>query len=349
MKKKHLIILSAIVLPIICVSIAIIVSKNTNNSNNNNVINNNYSDSKSIELEYQGYLEDMDYDNTNYVFKSYEEYNKYFDEDKVTKNDFNDSNYVLIPIKFNECHEYDFNVNRYDIQGDTINVFVTYNTSCGVCAQSFIYFLIPIDKNITINNINVEYEVLKKSNCNYDVSYKPIIYLYPTTNMNINVKLGNASLLTASYPKYNKEWNIYVKTNGDIIYNNRTYYGLYWEAYNDIKEEFKDGFVVSKEDTASFLEEKLSILGLNEREANEFIIYWLPILEENNYNLIRFAENDIINEQMPLEINPKPDTIIRALMEYKPISGIIDIQEQKLAPATRNGYSVIEWGGTLIK
>ena len=88
---------------------------------------------------------------------------------------------------------------------------------------------------------------------------------------------------------------------------------------------------------------------LNEREANEFIIYWLPILEENNYNLIRFAENDIINEQMPLEINPKPDTIIRVLMEFKPLDNKIDVKEQELIPVTRKGYSVIEWGGTKLK
>ena len=51
----------------------------------------------------------------------------------------------------------------------------------------------------------------------------------------------------------------------------------------------KEGFIVKGEDTAKFLEEKLEILGLNEREAEEFIIYWLPKLEANKYNYIRFA------------------------------------------------------------
>ena len=41
-------------------------------------------------------------------------------------------------------------------------------------------------------------------------------------------------------------------------------------------------------------EEKLAILGLNEREAEEFIIYWLPKLESNKYNYIRFATEEEI-------------------------------------------------------
>lgn len=40
--------------------------------------------------------------------------------------------------------------------------------------------------------------------------------------------------------------------------------------------------------TADFLEDALARLGLNRAEANEFIIYWLPLMQENAYNLIAF-------------------------------------------------------------
>ena len=60
--------------------------------------------------------------------------------------------------------------------------------------------------------------------------------------------------------------------------NGREYYGLYWEGINTIKDEYRDGFVVEKNDLIPFLEEKLAILGLNDKEADEFIIFWLPQL-----------------------------------------------------------------------
>ena len=57
----------------------------------------------------------------------------------------------------------------------------------------------------------------------------------------------------------------------------------------------------------------------------------------------------VINKEMPLYISPKPDSIIRILMEYKPIDHKVNIKEQKLSTPKREGFSVVEWGGTLIK
>ena len=50
-------------------------------------------------------------------------------------------------------------------------------------------------------------------------------------------------------------------------------------------------------DVIKFLEEKLGILGLTEREAEEFIVYWLPLMEKNKYNYIRFETLEEINEK----------------------------------------------------
>ena len=106
------------------------------------------------------------------------------------------------------------------------------------------------------------------------------------------------------------------------------------------------GFVVKGEDTAKFLEEKLSILGLTEREVNEFIVYWLPKMEHNKYNFIRFNTREEIDEYMPLEVSPKPDTVIRVYIEIKPLSDRIEVEEQKIEKSERKGFTVVEWGGT---
>lgn len=96
------------------------------------------------------------------------------------------------------------------------------------------------------------------------------------------------------------------------------------------------------------MEEKLSILGLTERESDEFIIYWLRKLENNKYNYIRFDREEDINNYMPLEITPTPDTIIRVYMEYIPLDEYVEVQEQTLNTPVRAGFSVVEWGGTKI-
>ena len=51
---------------------------------------------------------------------------------------------------------------------------------------------------------------------------------------------------------------------------------------------------------------------------------------------------------MPLSINPNPDTLIRVLMTYKGLNKPINVEEQKLDTPKRNGFVVVEWGGTMI-
>ena len=127
-------------------------------------------------------------------------------------------------------------------------------------------------------------------------------------------------------------------------------YALYWEGESIKKNAKIDvGFCVKGEDSAKFLEEKLALLGLNEREAEEFIVYWLPKLEENKYNIIRFETIDEINKNMTLEIDPKPDTIIRVMMDFKASNRYVEIKEQELVTPERKGFVVVEWGGSLIK
>ena len=179
---------------------------------------------------------------------------------------------------------------------------------------------------------------------------KPIIYIYPKEDITVKIKLSHPEDLTTTYPKYKDEWNVEAKTDGTLIdKNNKKYYALYWESKDNKSNPMKeDGFVVQKENLIDFLEEKLEILGLNYKESNEFIMYWLPILEKSEYNYIRFQTMEEINKNMDLSIDPKPDTLIRVRMEYKPLEKEIKVKEQKLNPVERKGYTVVEWGGTNI-
>ena len=180
---------------------------------------------------------------------------------------------------------------------------------------------------------------------------KPVIYLYPEEATSVVVKLGNEQLLTCSYPMYNGGWEVIAYPDGTLIDINtqRELYSLYWEGKRGPSTDMKEGFVVRGKDVATFFEEKLDILGLTNKEAQEFIIYWLPKLQNNEYNYIRFATMEEINKHMPLEISKSPDSIIRILMQYKPLKSKIDVLEQKLETPKREGFVVVEWGGTEIK
>ena len=186
----------------------------------------------------------------------------------------------------------------------------------------------------------------------WETTDKPIIYIYPTKSINVSIILGNPQYISHSYPKYTNGWNVTANPDGTLIdnYTGRKLYALYWEGRDFAKDKsMNEGFCIKGEDTIKFLEEKLVILGLNEREAEEFIIYWLPKMENNKYNYIRFETIEEQNMVMPLDINPKPDTVIRIMMDWKGLENKIEVKEQILTPAKREGYTVVEWGGSELK
>ena len=181
---------------------------------------------------------------------------------------------------------------------------------------------------------------------------KPIIYLYPTETTTVNVRVGKPENLVYTYPEYQQGWQVEATPDGTLTdpKTGRTYYALYWEGIiGHKKQKLEEGFVVSAEETIPFLEKKLKLLGLTEREANEFIVYWLPRLGENRYNFIRFQTMTEQNENMPLLVEPKPDTVIRIMMEYRGLNKEISVYEQTLTPApARKGFTLVEWGGSAI-
>ena len=78
-------------------------------------------------------------------------------------------------------------------------------------------------------------------------------------------------------------------------------------------------------------------------------MYWLPKLQKNKYNLIRFATNEEIEKDMPLNFSVQPDTIIRDSMQFKGIDEPIDVPKQEIVTPERKGFVAVEWGGSEIK
>ena len=189
-----------------------------------------------------------------------------------------------------------------------------------------------------------------KENCaGVGIGGKPVIYLYPEKEQEVNVKLDLDGKFTFTYPEYNNGWNVTAKPDGTIISDGKEYSYLFWEGLMPtFKPDFKEGFVVKGSDSAEFLRETLSQMGLTPKEYKEFIVYWAPKLQENDYNKSYFAEDDYTDEAK-LEINPKPDSILRVFMVYEKADENTVLPKQEIKPFERKGFTVVEWGGYLAE
>lgn len=351
MKKNYRIFLLIGILLVVIVGVLFIINKDRKNEKVSVEI-------KTIHHIHHGML--VDYNQTEYkdtVISNYDEYTKFVEyyelENKMEESDFKDFSYLVAYAENDYCGGRITGIRNVTIEQEKINIEVGIETSCGPCSATYDIYLIALDKEEIKDDYQVVYDYVKENDitCDPNVSYKPIIYLYPTAPTQVNIKLGYPDKLTTTYPKYEDEWNVLAHPNGNLIdlKTNRNLYGLYWEGLNTSSKGIQEeGFVVKKENTIEFLEEKLAILGLTEREANEFIIYWLPLLEQNEYNYIRFESIDEINANMPLKVNPTPDTVIRVLMEYKGLEAPIEVKEQTLHSPERKGFTLVEWGGTKL-
>ncbi len=184
---------------------------------------------------------------------------------------------------------------------------------------------------------------------NPDVCYKPVIYLYPEKKTDVSVSVDFNGRLTITDPEYSDGWNVTACPDGTLIHEGREYPYLFWEGDKNFELDTSEGFCVSGEETEKFLIEKIAYLGLNEKETDEFMEFWLPFMKNNNYNVITFAGADYA-DNAKLDISPAPDTVIRVFMVFRASDEFVDIEAQELeeAPA-RNGFTVVEWGGSVEK
>ncbi|MBR4992399.1 MAG: hypothetical protein IKY86_05355, partial [Clostridia bacterium] len=171
---------------------------------------------------------------------------------------------------------------------------------------------------------------------------KPVIYLYPEETTEVSVKLELSGEFTCTYPVYDGGWQVTAQPDGTLTdERGQTYSYLYWEGDLAGEPDLSEGFCVAGADTAAFLEDALARLGLTRREANEFIVYWLPMMEDNAYNLITFQQ-EAYTESAKLTVTPAPDSLLRVFMTWKPMEAPVDIPAQELPAFERHGFTVVE-------
>ncbi len=182
---------------------------------------------------------------------------------------------------------------------------------------------------------------------------KPVIYLYPEETIDVNVQV-HIDEFTVTIPEYGKDgWNVKASPKSEI-YNyadGETYPYLFWEGHEYDGIAIDSGFMIKKEEVPEFLSDSLKKLGLNEIEIKDFLEFWEPRMMENEepYLFVSFLGTKDFNQVAPLTITPEPDTLIRVFMYYQPTYTPFSVMSQNLTSIEREGFTVIEWGGTSSK
>ncbi len=181
---------------------------------------------------------------------------------------------------------------------------------------------------------------------------KPVIYLYPEQETDVHVELElTESDLHTTYPKYDNGWDVTAYPDGTLVNkaDGSRHRSLFWDSENcRTRFDFSEGFCVTGCDTERFLKEKLTFMGLNENEMNEFIVYWLPLMEHHAYNLIAFQDK-AYTDSAKLTVTPAPDSECRIFMAYIPLEEAVEIEPQQLETFERTGFAVVEWGGAEVR
>ncbi len=251
-------------------------------------------------------------------------------------NEITDSGFICsLPWPYPAVYTVRCNPDKYDNYCVGDNIEVDYSVMYKVSEWDFL--IIP--KRIYMSDFELD----------QNVAYKPVIYLYPEEETEVSVMLHYNGELTVTYPEYGDGWNVTAMPDGTLFDKNGNEYSyLFWEGESNIEYDFSKGFCVKGEDSAEFLREALSALGLTPREYNEFIVFWLPFMLENEYNVISF-QSDCYTDNAVLSVTPDPDTVLRVFMAFYGSDEYVEIEEQELNTTERNGFTVVEWGGTKIK
>ncbi len=182
-------------------------------------------------------------------------------------------------------------------------------------------------------------------------SCKPAIYLYPQERENVNVKVNTTGFFTLTIPQYPGKtgWHTVANPNGVIEVNGISYPYLYYESkVPDSKITKPDkGFVAARNELPKLFSDLLPKLGLNSKESREFRDYWTKALPASPYYLVGVMSEESINQIEPLDINPKPDSIIRVRLYFELSDKPIQIDSPKIITPQRKGFTVVEWGGMI--
>lgn len=193
---------------------------------------------------------------------------------------------------------------------------------------------------------------------------KPVIYCYSDEKISFDFQLIPEGELTFAYPTLNDNRSWSMKLENNVLSNEiskQSYPYLFWESkqqnvgfeIDNINQNKKEifGAIIAKENIVSFLDSTLTTLGFNFKEKTDFITFWAPQMQKENYYLIQFAQNRQCDQFAHYKITPTPNHLNRIYMLFNGKNQPdfpFKIIPQQLKPMERKGFYFVDWGGTEV-
>lgn len=193
---------------------------------------------------------------------------------------------------------------------------------------------------------------------------KPVIYCYSDQNTKFDFQLIPQGELTFAYPSLNSTQTWQMKLDNNVLSDQNSQENfpyLFWESRQRdiqfdiarIKQDKNEiyGDIVSKANVVSYLDSTLTILGFNFKEKTDFITFWAPQMQKENYYLIQFIQNGQCDKFANYKINPTPNHLNRIYMLFagnNEQNFQFEVVPQQLEPMKRNGFYFVDWGGIEI-
>lgn len=187
--------------------------------------------------------------------------------------------------------------------------------------------------------------------CGFTPESKPAIYLYPKTRQTVFVQVNPQNgWMTVSDPLYGNGWVVEALPDGFINYNNKTYRHLFYEAMLPTPKMSQEFDVIDGANLKIELQNLGKKLSLSDREAKELSDYWSAKLPNKNYYQVGLMTGAQVDQIEPMKVSPAPESVWRVRLIFKGL-------DQKIAPPNpisqlnfeRTGFSLVEWGGFVLK
>lgn len=175
---------------------------------------------------------------------------------------------------------------------------------------------------------------------------KPVVYLYPQNKTSFEVKIG--ADVTVSEPLYGGSWRGVASSDGTLAVAGQNYKSLFWEGKGwGLYPKIDFGRIVERKSVEKEIRSDLSTIGLVNDEIDDFMEFWLPKMPQTKYVRLSWLTNNQLDELAPLKIKPKPDSVIRAFLDFSGLENRVELKPQTLPSFSREGFAAVEWGGLL--
>jgi len=207
------------------------------------------------------------------------------------------------------------------------------------------------DQGLSVGKVDISQEEEKISSdpwCGFTPECKPAIYLYPEKTSLVNVKIGpRIGQRTITIPPYDPKtgWQVLADPTGTISWGSMSFTHLFYEAMTPYPKVPEEGWMMDGNNIQGALYDIGRQMGLNDTESKELGRYWSVKLGKSPYYYVGLIDENEIDQLEPIEVNPRPETMIRMRFYFAPTDTLYPIKNPAAVSRERKGFTVVEWGG----